>query len=262
MSLIRFGQSDGRGPTAELWQGVADWVKGTTDFQFGTQDFNDFSPYLGTDVGYAAAGTTGAAVSERAEANGVVRITADAGTNAEVGLVFNKVIILGDSDILVMETKFLQTAGAASDHILAYGLTDQTGGAILASNALAVSSNQDFIGLRWNTDTSDGGEIDLVLIEDGSATVLYDNVFAEDIDRGTSMKLGLRFQKIESGKFRILASKDGVISRAAITVVEGAAVNNLLAATLKPAIAIGAGANTTAPIADIDWNCVRDIRRS
>lgn len=259
MGLIRFEQADGRGPSAALLLGIPDWVSGSLAPQYGSVDFEDYVPFLGATVGQTNEGT---ALAERDDINGVVRMTASAGTNAEAGIVRRRAVVLDSCQDFVLEAKFNPTVGAATDHINIVGLTDQAVADVLASNALAVSSNQDFLGLRWNTDAADGGEIDLVAIEDGTLTVLVENVANEDTDRGSDITIGFRFHRTSATMARISPSVNGVILPNKRVNIAVADYDNMLAATLRPCVVVGAAGNTTAPIVDLDWLFTLDRNRT
>jgi hypothetical protein len=260
-SLIRFENADGRGPSGVLFDGIPDWVSGSLDPQFGSQDYEDFSPFLGAAVGGLVGGTTGNATTERDDKNGVIRITANAASNAEAGYVRAKAVVLNESTDIVLEARLNQIAGAAENHIGIVGFTDQGGANILASNALAVSGNQDFLGLRWNPVTTTEGKIDLVVINDGTATVLVTDVANGTVARGEYHKLGIRVKRVSPGKFQILPSVDGVILPTKVITVDEATYANVFDVTLRPAVAVGGATDTAAPIADIDWIYTLDRNR-
>ena len=246
-SLLRFAGSTERGPSGALWGGIVDWVSGSMVTDLGARDFDDFAPYnAGNET---IAGTTGAAaslVSERDGVIGVVNLTADAGANAEVGAVRN---LWTDLDVItqfaVMEWR-LRRNDSADAQFTAMGLTDQVGSAVIASNALAISSNQDFLGYRWNND----GTIDMVAVVAGTLTELVDTVATVVNGSATGYtKIGLKIQRTTSLTYRLTPCINGVIIRAKATNVASTAIPLVL---MRPAIVAGTDA-TTAPSLDRDW---------
>lgn len=253
MSLIRFDTPTGRSPSGALWQGIADWVHGSLEADAdGYRVFRDFAPYNSGD--WAIAGTTGAAVSLDAVRDGVVgsvTLTADAGANAEAGAVWNISTELDQIDKFVAFEWRLVRNDSADAQFTAIGLTDQTGGDILATNALAVSSNQDFLGFRWNNDDT----IDLVTVLDGTAAELVDTVATIVNGSATGYsKIGLKIMRRTPTTYHLLPFINGVPVTAKDTVVASTVIPMV---NMKPAIAIGTD-TTTAPSLSADWFCFAD----
>jgi hypothetical protein len=208
----------------------------------GTLNVEDFVPYRGTDVGYAVAGTSGAALTEVASRHGVVNIAATAGTNAEVGLVVNRYVDLSDGRPYVVEAYVKQNADANSPQAFV-GLSDQAGGGVYASGALAVGSNQDTLGLRWNVDET----IDLVSVVDGAAVQVLKTAVATVARTAGFTKLGIRVIKETSVNYTVYCSVNGVVVKA-LTLTSTQVPQN----PMKPVVATTV-ATSTAPSVDIDW---------
>jgi hypothetical protein len=248
MSLVRFDTPASRSPSGALWQGIADWVHGTLEADAdGHRVFRDYSPMNTGD--FAVAGTTGAAVTLEDRREGVVGsilLTADAGANAEAAIVWNIVTELDQIDnFAAFEWRVMRNDSADAQYT-AIGLTDQLGGAILASNALATGGGQDFLGFRWNND----GTIDLVAVVAGTLTELVDTVATIVNGSATGFsKLGLKITRPTTTTYKLLPFINGVAMIAKDTVVASTAVPLV---GMKPAIAIGTDA-TTAPSLSSDW---------
>lgn len=247
MTLIRFDSTSDRGPSAALWKDLVDWVKGSLSTDLGNRDFDDFAPYnSGNEVVAGTAGAAASLVNSRDGVVGVVNLTATAGANAEAGAVRNVVTQLNKVNMAVFEARLVRN-DSADAQFTAIGLTDQAGGGILASNALATGGSEDFIGYRWNED----GTIDLVAIVAGTLTELVDTVATIVNGSATGYsKIGLRIEKITSTSYRLMPSINGVALRAKAKNVANTALPETV--TLKPAVAIGTDA-TTAPSLDRDW---------
>jgi len=242
--LIRFDGSSVRGPSAQLWTGIVDWVRGSLASALGQSDFEDFAPHNPdtSDVD----GTTGvAATIVTTERFGVLNLAATAGTNAQVGLARQLHYTVGDSPAMAVEARVRQNADANSPQAFV-GLSDVANADdVYAAGAIAAGSNQDTLGLRWNADET----IDIVAVVDGTLSVLRDDI-GVTVERTSGFaKLGLRVEKVTSTQFRLVPSVNGAIARAGITVVASTA---LPANPMRPVVATTVAA-TTAPSLDADY---------
>lgn len=249
--LIRFDDSS-RGPTAQLWHGLVDWVSGSQTSVLGARDFDDFSPF---NSGFmTVGGTSGAAASFQdtrdGDSIGEVLFSATAGTNAEVGVTRHIRTRLDKVRVVSLEAR-LRRVDSADAQITAFGLTDQSVANILASNALAVGSNQDFIGFRWN----DNGTIDIVSIVDGALTALASGIATASMGSSSYTKMGLRIERQTPTVYRLVPAIDGEVKRSNILTVASSALPSSV--VLRPGFAAGTDA-TTAPQLMMDWIFVAD----
>lgn len=257
MSLIRFDSSSARGPSAKALHGLTDWVHGSLAVVAGGQfDFEDFSPFLGaseTSTTTNPLPTGGTQITSlggdptvsivTTERYGVIKMTEAAASNECVGLAREVWYDLQDSGVTVVGARVQQNADADTP-VSFVGLFDGSSPhAVLSSGAVASGSNQDTIGLRWNNDET----IDIVSVDDGTLTVLQDNIgVTVERDSGFNNYV-LRIEKMTSSTYRLIPF---------INEVRGTAVN--VAATslpenpMRPVVA-GTVSATTAPELDVDW---------
>lgn len=250
--LIRFDSDDERGPSASLWHGLVDFVRGSLATALGQRDFEDFAPFKGADVAEApttlntdtvVSGTTGVAATHETDRFGRVKITATAGTNAQVGLARRVHYDLQASPLTIVEGRIEQNADANSP-IAFVGLSSQANPDDVFA-AGVVNANGDAIGLRWNADET----IDIVAVDAGTLTVLKDDIGVTVERTSGAVLLGLRIEKVTSTTFRLIPCVNGAIARSG-------AVNK--AATLLPEgamrpVAATTVAATTAPSMDVDY---------
>ena len=262
MSLVRFDASDNRGPTGQLWHGVVDWVSGMNKMELGQRDFEDFMPFLGwaetspTDGTVTNAGTqitsltATPTVDLQTDRFGVINMTEAAGTSESVGLAREIFYDLQNADIVCFECRVDQNADADSPQVFA-GFSDVADpDDVFASDVIASGSNQDTIGLRWNADET----IDIVAVDDGTLTVLKDDIGVTLERTDAFSRLGLRIEKITATQYRLTPSVNGAIALAGrVTVLATLLPEN----AMRPVVATTVAA-TTAPSLDIDWIATGD----
>lgn len=250
--LIRFDGSSIRGPSASLFHGLVDWVRGSLAAALGNGDWDDFSPHnAGNET---IAGTTGAAASLNNDRDGVVgevNLTADAGANAEAAAIRNVVTQLNKITVCAFEVRAVRN-DSADTQFTAIGLTDQTGANVLASNALAVGGGQDFVGIEW----VDDGDMSIVAVVNGTRTVLKADFATVAMGSATGYtEVGMRIEKVTSATYRLTPCVNGVIIRSGAVSVDTASLPTTVA--LRPVVVIGTSANT-APSLDRDWTLFID----
>jgi len=258
MSLIRFDGDSVRGPSPSIWAGIIDWVRGSLATAIGTSDFEDFAPFLGasetsttTDplptggtqiTSLAATPTVSILTTER---GGVIRVTEGAAADECVGVAREIYYTLGDSPILAVGARIDQNADA-NDPQAFVGFSDVANpDDVFASGVIAASSNQDTIGLRWNVDET----IDIVAVDDGTLTVLKDDIGVTLERTDGFARLELRVEKVTTAVYRLVPAVNGIVARSGIV--------NVLATLLpenpmRPVVASTVD-DTTAPSLDLDW---------
>lgn len=257
MSLIRFDGDDVRGPTAQLWHGVVDWVRGSNATALGQRDFEDFQPFLGYEEtspgtnGLANGGTQITSLAEtptvtvQTDRYGVINMTEGAAANEAVGLAREIYYDLQNADIVVVEARIDQNADANSPQVF-LGFFDGTNpDDVFATSAIATGSNQDAIGLLWNADET----IDIVAVDDGTKTVLKDNIGVTLERTDAFSKLGLRIEKQTDSLYRLVPCVNSTIARSGIVTV---AATSLPENPMRPNITTTVN-DTTAPSLDVDW---------
>ena len=214
-SLLRFAGSTERGPSGALWGGIVDWVSGSMVTDLGARDFDDFAPYnAGNET---IAGTAGAAATLVAERDGVIGV----------------VNLLADADSPQM---FI-------------GLFDGAVTAVFSAGALAVSSNQDMLGLRWNADET----IDIVANVDGTLTVLKDDI-GVTVERTSGFnEMGLRVENHGGESYRLTPVINGQ-RRNGVTVDDSAIPESVaMKFTLSSTVAATTNVNF-----EVDWIYTND----
>lgn len=245
MSLIRFDGSSIRGPSAQLWAGIVDWPSGSVKSAVKQSDFEDFAPYNPdtTDVD----GSAGAAAAiDTTQQNGILSLTANAGTNAQIGGGRQIWYTRGDERILCIEARVDQNADANSPQLFVGFFDGANFDDVWASGVIASGSNQDALGLRWNADET----IDIVAVDDGTLTVLKDNIGVTLERTDGYAKLGLRCEKITTSTSRLTPVVNGTVYNAgAVNVANTSLPDN----PMRPGVATTVAA-TTPP--DIDWDWI------
>lgn len=244
MALLRFDSTSDRGPSAQIWAGVVDWVRGSLATALGQRDFEDFAPFNAdsTDVA-GSAGVAGAL--DTTQRFGVLSVTANAGTDARAAAAREIWYTLQDSPILVFETRIDQNADADDPQVFAGFFDGADFDDVFADGAIADSGNQDAIGLLWNADET----IDIVAVDDGTLTVIKDNIGVTVERTDGYVKLGLRIERPTTTTVRLVPCVNGVIARSGITVVASTVVPEN---PMRPGVATTVAA-TTAPDVDVDF---------
>jgi hypothetical protein len=220
-------------------------------------DFEDFAPFLGaseartgTDPlptgGTQITSSTGSpTVSLNSERFGVINITEAAGTDETVGLAREIVYDLQDADIVCFECRVEQLADADDPRVF-MGFHDCAApDDVWGDDVLASGSNEDAIGLRWNEDET----IDIVAIDDGTLTVLKDDI-GVTVERTDGItRFGFRVEKMTATQYRITPFVNGAV---AIDGRINVASTSLPENKMRPVISSSVEANT-APSIDIDW---------
>jgi hypothetical protein len=257
MSLIRFDDTT-RGPSAALWQGVVDWVRGSLATTLGQRDFEDFAPFLGCAEVSAGADPTAnggtqvtslagdPTVTLQTDRFGVINLTEAAAADESVGLAREIFYDIQGSPLTVIEAR-IDNHADANDPQVFVGFSNKTDpDEVFASGALNEASNAELIGLLWNVDET----IDIVAIDDGGTVAVLKDDIGISVERTDGMvKLGLRIEKVTSTTYRLTPCVNGAIARSG-------AVNVL--ATLLPEdpmrpVAVTTVDDTTAPNLDVDW---------
>lgn len=248
-SPLRFEGNNDRGPTAELWAGVADWV----NLPMGAADaaiiFEDFHPFLGTDVGIAIGADTGAALADNGEPYGVLDSTADIAADAVAGYLINAWVDLDASTFTKagMEAKFNLVDDNASTQAF-IGFTDEAIDGFFGTDNTPDGSS---FGLRWNGDET----VDLVSIaSDDTITVVIDSIATVERTVG-EVKMGFTIEAQGGGNYLCRAVIARTVSDTYTVTRKEATTSTVPGAAMKPAV-IHTNDNEAAPNAEIDWHLV------
>ena len=252
MSLIRFDSTTDRGPTAQLWAGLVDWVSGSLATNLGQRDFEDFAPFLGpviTSDGreagtHVTATDTNPTTTHETDRFGVIGATTAAGADECVAIARDIFYDIGARDLTVIEAR-IQAVSDADEVISCVGFTDQsTPSLVFAAGVINSAGTEDFIGIVWNDDET----FDIVSVAAGTLTVHKNDIGNPDIDRSDGFaKVGLRIEKVTSTTHRLVPSINGVIARAGIVNV----LSTLLPASgvaMRPVVALTVDATTTTDV--------------
>lgn len=245
MSLIRFESDSLRGPSAALFQGLVDWVRGSLSAEVGTSDYDDYKPYNSSVID-TVGGSSGAAFAIKADVHGAVHLSATAGSNANVEITRKSYFNPTSSKCVGVEASILSNAAANSPQTFV-GLTDVAAGSIFSAGAIASGGTQNTIGVLFNADKT----VDIVSVVAGTLAVLVDNVGVSGV-WSAAQKLGVRIEQGSPSTFRVTAVIGGVRGKGATV-----ASTKIPNANLKPCVAHTVSA-TTAPNVDVDWNCTID----
>jgi len=255
--LLRFDGDDVRGPSAQLWNGVVDWVRGSLATALGQRDFEDFAPFLGftelsaSDGAAANAGTqvtsntASPTVVLQTDRFGIINLTEAAGANETLGLAREIYYDLQNSPVTIIEARLEQLADADSPQMFV-GFSDQANpDDVFAAGVINSGNNEDAIGLLWNADET----IDIVAVDDGTLTVLKNDIGVTVLRTDGAVRLGLKIEKITSATYRMTPCVNGVV---ALSGRVNVAATLLPEVPMRPVVATTVAA-TTAPSFDLDY---------
>ncbi len=257
MSLIRFDGTE-RGPTAQLWAGIVDWVRGSLATSLGQRDFEDFAPFLGPVLSGAVgreAGTQIASLAGSADVSlndarfGSISVAEAAGTDEAVGLARDIEYDIQASDFTVIEVRVDVNSDANTPQLFVGFCAEADPDDVFASGVIASGGSEDVIGILWNGDET----FDIVACDAGNSgllTVIKNDIAAPAVARTEGfIKIGLRIEKVTGTLFRVVPSINGVIARSGITKV---ASTVLPEGKMRPTVALTCAAST-APDFDLDY---------
>lgn len=248
--LIRFDNSDDRGPSGSLWGRLVDWVRGTLAVTGGVLDGTDFFPYNAGDITLSA--DSGSAATVSAVPFGVVSFAATAGTYPAAGYSRNSYVDLTNIREVCTEARVSRTAGGTGSEQTFVGFSDQLPGAVFdSSGGLDGGSGEDTLGLLWK----DNGAVDLVSVINSATAVVLKADVATGLSNTGFHKLGLRIIKETATKYTLLASVDGVVKRLSV------ASTAISQAAMKP-VAVSTISATDAPEMSVDWHFTLDATPS
>ncbi len=258
MSLIRFDSTTDRGPTAQLWAGLVDWVSGSLSTYLGQRDFQDFTPFLGPilsgavgqESGTQVASLAGSAdVSKNTTRFGGVSFAEAAGTDECVGVAREVWYDIQVSDLTVIEVRVDVNPNANTPQTFVGFCAEANPDDVFASGVIASGGSEAVIGILWNGDET----FDIVACDDGNSgllTVIKNDIGAPATARTDGfVKIGLRIEKVTATLYRLVPSINGSIVRSGITKVASTVMPE---AAMRPTVACTVAA-TTAPDIDIDY---------
>lgn len=244
-SFPNFDTTGKRGLTWALWRDLVE-ATGSSKASLGQDAFIDFQPYLGSDVGIAVSSDGSSPTTTlQTDRFGVINITESAGANECVGIAVQQWFDVQNTDVLVIGARIEQNADANTPLVFV-GWHDGTNpDDVFSSGAIANGSNEDTLGLRWNNDET----IDIVSVDDGTLTVLKDDIGAT-VERDSGVNIfELRVEWVSSTQVRLTpAVNNTVYHGGAVTVASTSIPEN----PMKPTVA-GTVASVTAPSLDIDY---------
>jgi len=243
--LLKFDGTATRGPSASLCAGTVDWPKGSAQAQVSQADFDDHVPY------HAALYTTDPGTSEvtlETTRFGVIDVFEAAGSNETAGVQRLNSYILSAVPLTIFGARVKQVADADSPQMF-IGLFDGAVTAVFSAGALAVSSNQDMLGLRWNADET----IDIVANVDGTLTVLKDDI-GVTVERTSGFnEMGLRVENHGGESYRLTPVINGQ-RRNGVTVDDSAIPESVaMKFTLSSTVAATTNVNF-----EVDWIYTND----
>lgn len=258
MSLIRFDSTSLRGPSAQLWAGIVDWVSGSLASELGQRDFHDFTPFLGPILSGAVGQESGTQVSSLAGSADVSKNTTRfggvsfaeaAGTDESIGVAREVWYDLQAVDLTVYEARVDVNPDANTPQTFFGFCAEANPDDVFASGVIASGGSEAVIGILWNNDET----FDIVACDDansGLLTVLKNDIGAPATARTDGfVKIGLRIEKVTATTYRLVPSINGKIIRSGITNV---LATLLPEAAMRPIVACTVAA-TTAPDIDIDY---------
>jgi hypothetical protein len=231
-------------------------VAGSNASYLGQRDFEDFAPFLGWSE--VTDGTTGGwggtqitafdgapVVALQTDRYGIINLSTAAGTNEVVALARHIYYDLQTADIVVVEARMEAVADTDSP-ISFVGLTDQAlPDDVFQAGVLDGGSNEDTIGLRWNADET----IDIVAVDDGTLTVLKDDIGVTLLRTDGLAKLGLRIEKTTATQYRLTPYVNGVVAASGRV---NAASTLLPENPMRPVVAMHIGSTTDTEF-ELDW---------
>lgn len=252
--LVRFDGDDIRGPSANIWHGVVDFVRGSLASALGQHDFEDFAPYTGPRGAGAEGDQGGTQVSALGEdpdvtlttdRYGIVNFTEGAAANECVAFARNIWYDLQASPVTCIGAR-VEIVADADSPIGFVGFSDQADpDDVFAAAVINSGNNEDAIGFRINADET----IDLVAVDDGTLTVLKDDIGVTWARTDGLTRFELRIEKQTSTIYRLTPCIDGVVARAGIVNV---AATSLPENPMRPVVALTVSA-TTDPEFECDW---------
>ena len=194
-ALIRFNTQTQRLPGVALMKGIADWMSGSMRLNGGNIDFDDYAPYNSAVIEQDPSEVT----IDSAEQFGVIKVFEGNAAN-EVATIQRTIYHTPeDSNLLVIGGRIKVVSDADSPQLFV-GFSDTAVNAVFSSSALAVSSNQDMLGLFWNANET----VDIVANVDGTLTTLVDDIGASIERTDGFIQFGLRVEKISATEYRLV----------------------------------------------------------
>ena len=257
MSLIRFDSTSLRGPSAQLWAGIVDWVSGSLATALGQRDFEDFAPFLGPVLSGSVGREAGTQISSLAGSAdvslndtrfGSISVAEAAGANEAVGLARDIEYDIQNSDLTVIEARVDVNSDADTPQTFVGFCAEANPDDVFASGVIASGGTEAVIGILWNGDET----FDIVACDNansGLLTVLKNDIGVTVVRTDGFVKIGLRIEKVTSTTYRLVPSINGSIARAGIVNV---LATLLPEAAMRPTVALTVVANT-APDFDLDY---------
>lgn len=247
MSLVRFDGSSDRGPSPGASHGIVDWVAGSLKTYGGVVDFDDYVPH-NTAV-YLPDPTTSEVTTKSTERYGVINVFEAAGSNETAGIQRQVYHDLNLQPIFYFgaRVKFISDADSPQMFL---GLSDTAVTAVWSAGALAVSSNQDMIGFRWNADET----VDFVVNLDGTLTVVVDDIGTDIVRTDGFAKFEFRVEEMTPTQYRVTSFLNGAKMTAGTF---NRASTSMPLVPMRPVIAATVAATTDVSF-DVDWTMSAD----
>lgn len=250
MSLLRFPNAAGRGPTGALWSGIADWAKGINALDQGSGRVDDFTPYLGDDVGITIDGDAGAVQTD--EPHGVVLYTeGTTGADECAGFLVNQYVDLDRTGfkLFCMEARLKSNDDNDTTQTFV-GLSDVTIGSFFGTDNTPDGSS---IGIRWNGDET----LDLVSISSTDVITVLKDSFATVPRTDGFVKIGVKIENLDGTNYLVTATITNDEQDDAATVVATATTSTIPGEVMRPYV-IHTNDNEADPAMEVDWYAVYD----
>src|SRR5688572_30112224 len=246
-TLIHFDVTDPRAPSPTLCIGIPEWQDGAVAAQAGIlADFDDYVLYNSGNITQEPSEVTHASNVAVSNALGVITVFEAAGSNEDANINRNVWVKPSEWDDVVFGARVHLVSDADSPQLFVM-LTDTAAGSLLSSGALAVSSNQDGIGLRWNADET----VDIVKVLDGAAVAVLVDDIGCDIERTDGfIEFGLKIKNLGGESYRLTPVIDGA-EFTGVNVDDGAFPE----VAMQLAVAATVAATTDVDF-DVDWTLI------
>lgn len=244
MSLIRFHNAEGRGPSGELWAGVVDWTKGINTLDAGSGYLEDYTPFKGDDVGTTSTGD--GAVLQSDARHGVVNYDEAQGADEVVGFQVEQYVDLDADDFKLFCMEARVKSNDDNDTTETFiGLSDVTIGSFWGSDNTPDGSS---IGVLWDGDET----FDLVSIASNDTITTLKAAFATVARTVGFVKIGVKIENLDGTNYRVTGTVSSGSGTSATTQKGAATTSTIPGAAMKPVV-LHTNDNEAAPDMEVDW---------
>lgn len=250
MSLNRYEGSGTRGPTAELWAGIADWPHGVNSIDLGSGRIDDHTPFLGDDVGRTSTGD--GAVLQTDEPHGVVNYDEAQGTDEVTGFQYEQVVDLDRTGFkaFAIESRVKSNDDNATTETFV-GLTDVAIGSFWGADNTPDGSS---IGVLWDGDET----FDIVSVASDDTLTVLKAAFATVARTEGFVKIGFKIENLDGTNYRCTGTVTSGSGSTAVTKRGVVTSSTIPGAAMKPAV-LHTNDNEAAPDFEEDWTAYVDL---